>query len=372
MRSISAGTGLPFKQDNLFYKPTQYPMNLNNGTVYDLDEVENDWAPMNFTYGSDFMRIWTDTLIAELTDAAHVKGRNEAGGAHDDGQDIRALERSLNECAVLARQLTPGTPIIESTVGGWTITTVDGGVSSTVTDTWSGGVQTMLLNSFVPYGGPMADACAGQHKWAKMATKRYRNTDAVTEYTDSWCQGGSIRASSLSTVVWDFGMGEAVLSSNAEPQVWYCMNFVTRKCQCETWSDEQGRKICFGVGSLTNGFKMTIDIGFVRADTTRARRENGQLVADPNGNLLVAFQGRDRYLRDVNAMAENLQSKMGNLWDYSLVPTYADMSDPDQLLSWRGLSFAQVEFMPPYFCCVWIPWAKRFEVVQAYETKWPG
>ena len=150
------------------------------------------------------------------------------------------------------------------------------------------------------------------------------------------------------------------------------MNFVTRKCQCETWSDEQGRKICFGVGGLTNGFKMAIEIGFVRADTTRARRENGQLVADPNGNLLVAFQGRDRYLRDVNAMAENLQSKMGNLWDYSLVPTYADMSDPDQLLSWRGLSFAQVEFMPPYFCCVWIPWAKRFEVVQSYETKWPG
>ncbi len=317
------------------------------------------------------MRIWTDTLIADLTDAAHVKGRNEAGGAHDDGQDIRALERSLNECAVLARQLNPETPLIESTIGGWTITTVDGGVSSTVTDTWYSGVQTLLLNDFVPYGGPMADACAGQHKWAKMATKRYLNAEMTTEYTDSWCLGSDIRASSLSTVVWDFGMGDAVLSSNAEPQVWYCMNFLTRKCQCETWQDEQGRKICFGVGGLTDGFKMSIEIGFVRADTTRARRENGQLVADPNGNLLVAFQGRDRYLKDVNAMASNLQGKMGDLWDYSLVPTYADISDTDQLLSWRGLSFAQVEFMPPYFCCVWIPWANRFEVVQAYETKWP-
>jgi hypothetical protein len=231
--SIYAGTGMRFEPDHMYYdyEPAQYPMELNNGTVYDLDEVQRDWAPINFTYGSDFMRIWTDTLISDLTEAAHVKGRNEAGGAHDDGQDIRALESSLNNCAVLARQLNPDTPIIENTVGGWTITTVDD-VSSTVTDTWSGGVQTLLLNNFVPYGGPMADACAGQHKWAKMATKRYLNTDFAREYTDSWCQGGSIRASSLSTVVWDFGMGEAVLSSDAEPQVWYCMNFVTRKCQC--------------------------------------------------------------------------------------------------------------------------------------------
>lgn len=96
---LSAGTDLPFSISSLFYKPGKYPMNITLDTVYDLTAVEGDWAPINFTYGSDYMRIWTQPLLADLTEAAHVTGDSHA----NDGQSIRALERALNNCCVLGR-----------------------------------------------------------------------------------------------------------------------------------------------------------------------------------------------------------------------------------------------------------------------------
>lgn len=208
-----------------------------------------------------------------------------------------------------------------------------------------------------------------------MMTVRYLDNDVPNkEYTESYCYGGSIVSSEVSSVVWDFGLDNAVLSTQADPQVWYCMNFISRLGSCETWNDEgEGGtpKIGFsGMNGQAPGFRMSINVGFVRADTVRAKRENGQLVADPNGNLLVAFQGLN-FMKDANNMAQSLFNGMGNLPICPFVPNWANVWDDDEMLSWRGIAFKQVEFMPPYFCAVWIPWANRFKFVVASRTRWP-
>lgn len=116
---------------------------------------------------------------------------------------------------------------------------------------------------------------------------------------------------------------------------------------------------------VDKGYHMNINIGYVRPETVRCNRENGQLVPDPNGRYLVAFQGL-KTTRDIAAMANSLWTPVS-----TLPATPAPPSDNVDLRP-RGYSFAYVDVCMPYFICLFIPWTGRFKILDPKETTWPG
>lgn len=350
VKVLSAGTDMNFSQQTLFYKPERLPADLQKDVWMEYSTVNNDWSPIKFGYGSDYMPIWTTALVADTSQA--LKSRFRLGAC---ASDINGMQFSLNDCTVLAQQLTPGTPLVYSGTGGYE-RFLDG--QSQGYQSWQSGRQSLQLGNFIPFGGPWPEACTAGHMYGAINT--YGLAGSQIEEIQSFCICPSIVSNDVSSVVWDYALSSEI---SGDVQPWYCMNFIQVQGQCQTMYNESISADV--VRFVDKGYHMNINIGYVRPQTVRCNRENGQLVPDPNGRYLVAFQGL-KTTRDIAAMANSLWTPVS-----TLPATPAPPSDNVDLRP-RGYSFAYVDVCMPYFICLFIPWAGRFQILDPKETIWPG